>query len=876
MQGDIRSYKDEIKAHFKDFLDLQEVETVPTELIFFEGLGLDKFLIIQEDKSWWDWNAFAVAMIGLTQVIGGAVLIAFGAVNIGSALVAEGLSDMIYATMAGLSGQFSWRDWAIQKSISFSVSLLSVGIGALSSIGSVAAKVGSVSRAALFFGVVKQVAQQFALTCLTNIITETVMEQVRNGIIPKIVKTIEETLLKGISSAVRAKVERLYSSDKTDGKIEEEYGKMKGHLVDALFGHQLLSREFESIRSQVVNALQNSYKAIAEGFSKSSSKYVKMIGAAAQVTLFIDKMYNAVKSFLNVTSVIATLNNIIESSAQTNNENVKKNNSNAKLVEARAEELMKHVKDCITKKLTALLDQILRAIINKTLRMVGTALAAGMQTMVSSATENKQQTKENKDSQVSVEGPSPKDCTQKDEDAEKKREDLQNNVKACKTQQEMYEDEAKDTTRGKNLADIHLLSNAKCRNIIVIDTETNEEKIIRPDGLRKVVAFFKTDAKIKYIPGTEYGQMGHYTTARGKESFVQKNGRNDCLLIAYHESLGSKVDETFIDKERIAFNQYTSQHLDLYVTYRTHLDATGQKLMIGGKVPLRSDEVVTPKKTVASDDTDTSKRPKLNSNEEEEKRDQTPRTSRSQEREKKEETPQVKKRRSSSERRGTFGGRYKERDRLAAEHDTPVTGETHEAEHVYPYGSVTDGLSRKSPAGRQLANESLAYYENRDAHRQHIGTGSSQGSVAYRRATRTALVEERSAGNAIQLNQLEYAHTSAFVKNRNHISLEISDDSFSSMLMSARNRPIPYRDNNNSSPPIVQLTDTDIKESLLARWTARHARYPSSSEAQGIIWKFYEAYKLRSPDGARTFSPNISWNSTPPQTDKNKFCGTEK
>ncbi|CAF1123228.1 unnamed protein product [Didymodactylos carnosus] len=42
-------------------------------------------------------------MIGLAQVIAGAVLISFGAVNIGGALVAEGISDMVYETMAGLS-----------------------------------------------------------------------------------------------------------------------------------------------------------------------------------------------------------------------------------------------------------------------------------------------------------------------------------------------------------------------------------------------------------------------------------------------------------------------------------------------------------------------------------------------------------------------------------------------------------------------------------------------------------------------------------------------------------------------------------------------------------------------------------------------------
>ncbi|CAF1500955.1 unnamed protein product, partial [Rotaria sp. Silwood1] len=59
LQGDIRSFKKGLKANLKDFVDLQDQENVP------------------KDKSWWDWNAFAVAMIGLVQVIAVAVLVVF-------------------------------------------------------------------------------------------------------------------------------------------------------------------------------------------------------------------------------------------------------------------------------------------------------------------------------------------------------------------------------------------------------------------------------------------------------------------------------------------------------------------------------------------------------------------------------------------------------------------------------------------------------------------------------------------------------------------------------------------------------------------------------------------------------------------------------
>ncbi|CAF1490586.1 unnamed protein product, partial [Rotaria sp. Silwood1] len=95
LNRDIRLFKKGLKANLKDFIDLQDQENVP------------------KDKSWWDWNAFAVAMIGLVQDIAEAVLVAFGLTQIGNALI---------------SGTFSWKEWAIQKAISFGLSMLTAGI----------------------------------------------------------------------------------------------------------------------------------------------------------------------------------------------------------------------------------------------------------------------------------------------------------------------------------------------------------------------------------------------------------------------------------------------------------------------------------------------------------------------------------------------------------------------------------------------------------------------------------------------------------------------------------------------------------------------------------------------------------------------------
>ncbi len=70
-------------------------------------MGLDQVLVIEEENSFWNWDAFACAMIGLAQVIAGAAFVALSlgaGSQMGNMLISEGINDMVYATMAGLSG----------------------------------------------------------------------------------------------------------------------------------------------------------------------------------------------------------------------------------------------------------------------------------------------------------------------------------------------------------------------------------------------------------------------------------------------------------------------------------------------------------------------------------------------------------------------------------------------------------------------------------------------------------------------------------------------------------------------------------------------------------------------------------------------------
>ncbi|CAF1494754.1 unnamed protein product [Rotaria sp. Silwood1] len=84
-----------------------------------------------------------------------------------------------------------------------------------------------------------------------------------------------------------------------------------------------------------------------------------------------------------------------------------------------------------------------------------------------------------------------------------------------------------------------MLADRKRRKITVYNSDTDEKEIINPSEVRKILALFKQSAKIYYEAG-ENEDIRHYFTGRGTETYIQINERKDCLLIAYHESLGRK------------------------------------------------------------------------------------------------------------------------------------------------------------------------------------------------------------------------------------------------------------------------------------------------------------------------------------------------
>ena len=140
LKGSLRTCERNMEVTRVPFMQMKDrAEEAPVALPAFAPWHLDQFLQLEEEPevtSWFDLRAFAVAMIGLAQIIGGLLLIAFtagAASQIGKAFMMEGVKDMVYATSAGIKGSFSWKDWGIQKAISLALAIATFGMSALAS-----------------------------------------------------------------------------------------------------------------------------------------------------------------------------------------------------------------------------------------------------------------------------------------------------------------------------------------------------------------------------------------------------------------------------------------------------------------------------------------------------------------------------------------------------------------------------------------------------------------------------------------------------------------------------------------------------------------------------------------------------------------------
>ncbi len=117
---------------------------VSLELARMYSLGLEIVYTVEEIPQFC-WEGLVIFLLGLAQIVAGALLVAFtagAASQFGLALIGEGISDCIDGIEGMITGEFSWAEWAITKATGIALSLATGGISRLATTGLKAIKAG--------------------------------------------------------------------------------------------------------------------------------------------------------------------------------------------------------------------------------------------------------------------------------------------------------------------------------------------------------------------------------------------------------------------------------------------------------------------------------------------------------------------------------------------------------------------------------------------------------------------------------------------------------------------------------------------------------------------------------------------------------------
>ncbi|XP_030264389.1 uncharacterized protein LOC115576041 [Sparus aurata] len=186
---------------------------VEAENLYSQGL---KYVFSVEEEPRFSWEGLLVFCLGVLQIVGGALLIAFTFgtfAQVGMGLITEGISDCISGIESMVTGEFSWKSWAIEKAISIGVSFIGFGVGKLIAKGFKASKVlikefgKELKLMPTFFS--SQAKEGFSAVAKTN------MKNAVKHTAKKMVEEItgyglgkaEEEILKTILSSIKNKVE---------------------------------------------------------------------------------------------------------------------------------------------------------------------------------------------------------------------------------------------------------------------------------------------------------------------------------------------------------------------------------------------------------------------------------------------------------------------------------------------------------------------------------------------------------------------------------------------------------------------------------------------------------------------------------------------
>ena len=163
-------------------------------------------------KTWWDyWDrlAFYVALAGMAQIAIGVSITALSGGTlgvVGSAFMAEGVSDMIFAIQSSVTSTFSWKSCKTHKKWSLAMTVATCGLGAYLTKGAAAGRIAAYgfqgkAGLSLFLAASKKALAkcgQAILSVVTSMGAEKLLNWLKTFVIDKILVHIKYLISKAL------------------------------------------------------------------------------------------------------------------------------------------------------------------------------------------------------------------------------------------------------------------------------------------------------------------------------------------------------------------------------------------------------------------------------------------------------------------------------------------------------------------------------------------------------------------------------------------------------------------------------------------------------------------------------------------------------
>ncbi|WP_341755625.1 hypothetical protein [Candidatus Tisiphia endosymbiont of Ptychoptera albimana] len=312
----------------KDFFEQAEIPE--DEIAELEHLGLDHLFTLREveimpeedDDSFI--GAIAGCLLGIGQIIFGAVTMACGGISLGIAMIVEGVKDLYTVVTGGFDHGFSWEQYFSSKAISYTISAITMGwdnfkaglLAVKEGITAAATGIKNIALQALGREVIKQGAiSEVTKSATSEIVKEGLLKsafeiakkEIPNAILSvgaqhaigfvadRVSDNIIQEFRDDIASSVKGKINDVINDSLTANTID------RAVLVDTMLGTNSFTanimKEMALIlrpeENAFINAASSIIKAIAQQYHSGIATFISLAEKAATV----DKILNVTDRF---------------------------------------------------------------------------------------------------------------------------------------------------------------------------------------------------------------------------------------------------------------------------------------------------------------------------------------------------------------------------------------------------------------------------------------------------------------------------------------------------------------------------------------------------------------------------------------------------